>query len=94
MAADLAPCLTLLDDIAYEAGCALLGAPARGGGRLAVRYNTVCRHLARQIPATAAVCRHLPADAPPGRIRLAARDVAAFVGRLSKTSRLPCLNPC
>lgn len=63
--------------VAYDAGCRLLGAGPTAPAP-AARYNALCRRLVRLDPAVAAVYRPLPAEAPAGRLRLAARDVAAF----------------
>ena len=63
--------------VAFDAGCRLLGAGPKASAP-AARYNVLCQRLVRLDPAVAAVYRPLPAQAPAGCLRLAARDVAAF----------------
>jgi hypothetical protein len=78
-----------LHEIAHDAGRVLLGLADPGtAGCAALRYNAVCLRLIDLLPAVATVYRPLPVQTSPGTLRLAARDVAAFVLALPDPHRL------
>ena len=77
-----------LQDVAYQAGYALLN-PERSDRleEASSRLRCACRRLRAFYPSVACLCT-LPEDASPGDVRLAARDAATFVRRMHTTSYL------
>ncbi|MFQ5569041.1 MAG: hypothetical protein ACE5G0_05165 [Rhodothermales bacterium] len=88
MKAEQTHLVNVLRQIAYDAGCALLGsAEPETTRRCAARYNRVCARLRQLDPTITSVCACLPEDASPGSVRMAARTAAlraedAFTGSL------------
>jgi hypothetical protein len=94
MTSDLAPFIDTLQEIASEAALVLLDAADPATTRSGVaRYNAVGLYLITRVPDVAAVYRPLPAEATPGALRLAARDVALFVCDLPEGPAPEALGP-
>jgi len=76
---DLTILADTLQEIAYDAGCALLApVDTTTTRRYAARYNDVYRRLCTTAPCIITVASPLPEDATPGSIRIAARAAATY----------------
>jgi hypothetical protein len=90
MTSELIPFIDALQEVVRDAGLVLLeaaGAETTRGG--VARYNAVSLHLISRIPDVATVYRPLSVEAYAGQLRLAARDVAAFVEALPEHPEAP-----
>ncbi len=90
MEQELTNLVVALRRIVFDAGCALLcHADADATRRCAARYNRVGGRLCQLAPAVAFIYAPLPEDASSGCVRIAARDLAAFVQNTLTPCRIP-----
>lgn len=78
----------VLHQIAYDAGCALLGGGAAETARFCTaQYNRIHARIADLDPALSTLFGALPNDATAGQVRIIARALAASITEKTRTER-------